>query len=448
MPDTHKVARVGSVLLAFCLAMNSASGELFLTAHVMDTPGLDGFQTYTITASSALGHIAGFDFGSTGFGITGSLFQQDMPAGIDTIFADSPEINYEHITFAQSMTDAAFDLDRAFDQPPPDTRYLVSTQDGLAINPTESSSHLEAVFSFIGSDRQQMHQHLPFAKIVTDDPDSVQLSGAFISRLPGPKAYSTSSVDVGLSEIEISTVPELELPSVMVASQESGHTVRPGDPRLDRTDPNYEKVRRALAEQQNGKFGLEPISAKEPNASVDPPLAAPAPQPTPTVPVVAETPFSAPTYEPVEVSLPPVELPELPEPATEPVPEPASLTPSVLPIVTERFPLGLEVVNLIELTEAERIGWQPVTVEYELLSRTPNIPNYALEDSGIAYDLIDFAPIATGQFVNFPSFAMVESESTVPEPVTWLLFAGLSGILSLARWRQGYTNSSTFEGMF
>src|ERR1700750_2049321 len=62
-------------LLAIALASliaASARAEFDLTAEFSPPPGLDGFQTWRITATSDLGNIVGFDFSSSGnYGITG-----------------------------------------------------------------------------------------------------------------------------------------------------------------------------------------------------------------------------------------------------------------------------------------------------------------------------------------------------------------------------------------
>ncbi|HEX4414034.1 MAG TPA: hypothetical protein VH107_10435, partial [Lacipirellulaceae bacterium] len=76
--------------LATCgLFALTARGELDFTAEFSPTPGLSGFNTYRITATSDLGNIVGFDFSSSGnYGVTGPMNQLN-PYGQATVYKDA-----------------------------------------------------------------------------------------------------------------------------------------------------------------------------------------------------------------------------------------------------------------------------------------------------------------------------------------------------------------------
>ncbi len=140
------------------MQFSTALGGIILTADVYDTPGMPGFQTYDLTATSAGGFVNAFDFyDSAGRGITGSLHQGgDDWSRRDRLFGD---------LLAE----------------PVDSHWLVGQEVGLSIGARQSSQGIHAAYTFtrVGGQKDK-HRQLPFVRLVTDNPASVRIKGEFL----------------------------------------------------------------------------------------------------------------------------------------------------------------------------------------------------------------------------------------------------------------------------
>src|SRR5688572_12041311 len=141
----------------------TSSGELYLTAELVPSVGISGFETYHITATSDLGSVVGFDFTDVGsYGIFGPL-NQINPKGQETIFNNlNPQFGP--------------------DDPLLDTQFLVSSDDIIAIHTKESSSYLHGAFAFAGDKQYSVGNSVPFLQIATPSSVGVSLKGAFAIR--------------------------------------------------------------------------------------------------------------------------------------------------------------------------------------------------------------------------------------------------------------------------
>ena len=187
------VSRCLLVAAAVTLLAASPCRAVVLTAEVYETPGLDGYYTYDITATVQDGHINTFGF-NPGEGIQGPLYQRES----------NPFVGSGIYTSA---------LD--------DTGFLVGQGEGISVANQESGSFLEGAFTF-GAEGWREHRSLELVRIVTDSPDEVRLRADLIV---GP-AYNDgtfgnrwhdnyrTSFDVLLSDIAIGPAPELgDLPA-------------------------------------------------------------------------------------------------------------------------------------------------------------------------------------------------------------------------------------------
>lgn len=142
-------------------AVDPTTSRVVLSAEAIDTPGLPGYRTYTVTATAIDGYLNAFDF--TNFaggtrGISGPL-HHGTPS-LENLFADR--------LFASGPAD------------PADSQWLVSLDDGLAIGTEQSTGGLEAAYAFTGTGgRRDTFRTLPLAQLVTNDPSAVLLSGEF-----------------------------------------------------------------------------------------------------------------------------------------------------------------------------------------------------------------------------------------------------------------------------
>ncbi|WP_425396247.1 hypothetical protein [Aeoliella sp.] len=189
------MSRLCLFIVAAVFALGTARAEIFLSAEVMPTPGLAGFSTYTITATSNVGKITAYDFGTnpgaTGLGVFGPLHQGPF----DAVF-DVPAISL-----------AAADPLYA---PVADTRFLISSNDVLAVRPQETSETLKAAFAFHGTARRETTASQSFLQIVTEDPTAVHLSGLIISQWNDQAADGVvDAIDISLTDIPIGPAPDL-----------------------------------------------------------------------------------------------------------------------------------------------------------------------------------------------------------------------------------------------
>jgi hypothetical protein len=118
------------------LAPVAARAEIFLTAEVVPTPGLEGFFTYNVTATSNVGKINVFGFGGHSLsgdnrGISGPL-HQSLAGGV-----------FDDLLPPELQGDPQF-------SPDTDSRFLFPSSDILAITPNKSDDYLGATFAFYG----------------------------------------------------------------------------------------------------------------------------------------------------------------------------------------------------------------------------------------------------------------------------------------------------------
>lgn len=163
-----------------------ANAGVFLSAEVFDTPGLPGYQTYELTATTADGYLNGFDF--VGGGIGGPLYQSDAD---DRLFGGS------------SAGSA-------------DSHWLVDSSDGFTVQAAQSPSELSGAIAFSqSSGLRDSYRSLPFARLVTNDPSAVRIQGEFLlarrynDTVQGFGSSVLSPVDSWLSEISTDGVPTL-----------------------------------------------------------------------------------------------------------------------------------------------------------------------------------------------------------------------------------------------
>lgn len=130
------------------------------------TPGLVGRRTYTLSVTSALGKIIGFNFdrsGNSSFGITGPMGQVS-PFGQAAVLNPlplGPFIEWD---------------------PDQDSHFLVKPTDGVALNAAESGHYLGVAFEL--SDKTAATNTLPFVQIVKSPTATVQLRGQFTIETP------------------------------------------------------------------------------------------------------------------------------------------------------------------------------------------------------------------------------------------------------------------------
>lgn len=114
-------------------AASRAAAAIVVTGTSEPTPGLSGYQTYTLTATSTSGKVIGFNFdssGGSGFGLFGALNQVD-PFGIVTVFNDTPDAIF--LAFGSNVK--------------ADTHFMVKSFEGIAVNAAESATSLTGAFN-------------------------------------------------------------------------------------------------------------------------------------------------------------------------------------------------------------------------------------------------------------------------------------------------------------
>ncbi|WP_442483123.1 PEP-CTERM sorting domain-containing protein [Aeoliella sp. SH292] len=203
---------VATTLLAF-LAPLTAQAAVFLTKEVQPTPGLEGFFTYTVTATSNVGKISAYDFSKRSgvgenSGIVGPLHQGAFSA----IFGSAE---------ASSSLGVAGD-----------SRFLFSPDDVLNLLSEESTEFLGSAFTLYG---EALHEATPsrsFLQIVTNDPAAVHLSGKIVSRWTDLAADAhVDLVNLALSDIPVGPAPDLaSLPLFTPPVKEIPLTIPPVTP--------------------------------------------------------------------------------------------------------------------------------------------------------------------------------------------------------------------------
>ena len=240
-----------------------AHAGMILTAEVYDTPGLAGFQTYDVTASSLEGFVNGFDFSASGssttgplYGITGPLYQ----GGGEDIYAAALK-------------------DRLFDDGSgelADTRWLVASHTGLQIGASQSAESLHTAFTFLGTSTQRdTLRNLPFVRLVTNDPSAVRLKGEFLVNQFWSDGTSADralhSVDTLLSDISVAPAPKIEsfpdVPAEVIAereraiAEEAGRQLRREQARLRQIEETRLQAERETLAKAQAKLAAEQLEA-------------------------------------------------------------------------------------------------------------------------------------------------------------------------------------------
>jgi hypothetical protein len=187
------MANVGKCVLLTLLGLvaDTARGELLLTAEVVPTIGLEGFDTYRITATSELGNIVCFDFSeASSFGITGPIGHVN-PFGQATIF---PNLNSQFGASDSSQ----------------DSQFLLDSNDVLSMFTAESDTYLRGVFALIGEKQLTIGNSVPFLQVATAASSEVNLKGSVVIRRPNDELLSVR-IDIGLSSIPIQAAPQIEV---------------------------------------------------------------------------------------------------------------------------------------------------------------------------------------------------------------------------------------------
>jgi hypothetical protein len=183
------------IVVALGLATATARSELFLTAEVLPTTGLTGFDTYRITATSDLGNIVGLDFSEVGgYGVFGSL-NQVQPLGLATTYHDASWI--------------------ADDGRSQDTHFLLNGSDVVSLFNSESTSSLHGIFALAGDLQLSAGRNLPFLQITTQDLGSVSLRGMSVARRTDGELFE-ETLDIRLSDISIGLPPDVPLRPIPV----------------------------------------------------------------------------------------------------------------------------------------------------------------------------------------------------------------------------------------
>lgn len=198
--------RIALVFAALGLFADRATAGVMLTAEVYDTPGLPGYRTYDLTASSPGGFVNGFSFlNAGGDGILGPLHQGSPPGEGDALFADR----------LFGLADDSID-----------TRWLVSPEDGLQIGASQSSDGLGLAYTFLGDSNYQ-HRNLPLVRLTTNDPSSVRIAGDFdigFQWSDGTRGTNSKQrVETWLADVPISAAPAYsgypEVPAAVLAER-------------------------------------------------------------------------------------------------------------------------------------------------------------------------------------------------------------------------------------
>ena len=154
-----------TVALVAVLASKTSAATIISIAPVAGeaTPGLAGYRTYTLTATSDAGKIIGFNFdrtGGSGLGFYGD-FGQSNPFGATTVFNDTPEAQYA----------AAGNHIKA------DTHFLVKGADGIAVNASESPTYIGAAWNIANTGNAT--SSLVFAQVVLREGSVAPYAGDF-----------------------------------------------------------------------------------------------------------------------------------------------------------------------------------------------------------------------------------------------------------------------------
>ena len=177
--------------LAACLLTSPAAAGVILTADVYDTPGLPGYQTFDLTASSPEGYLGTFGFYGNGKGVTGPLRHGGVG---DEILVALGDRLYGGLDGAAS-----------------DSQWFVEKDKTLSIGASQSASGLYGAFTPFGNANRNPQRNLPFARLVTNDPSAVRLNGEFVVdgywSDGGAAGQTLHGVDTLLSDVTIGAAP-------------------------------------------------------------------------------------------------------------------------------------------------------------------------------------------------------------------------------------------------
>lgn len=133
------------------------------------TPGIAAQRTYTLTVTSSLGKIIGFNFdraNNAAFGIVG-MMNQVTPFGQMVVFDPGPP---------RPTVDDSLQVQ--------DSYFLVKALDGVGVNAMESADYMGAAFNFTPAKAAAATNTLPFIQIIKPPTAAVRLRGQFTIATP------------------------------------------------------------------------------------------------------------------------------------------------------------------------------------------------------------------------------------------------------------------------
>lgn len=237
----------------FCVAIAASSaavGEVVLSATAYDTPGLPGYKTYDIIASSPEGFVNGFSFYGKNDGISGPLYQA------------TAEVDF--------LATGGFRADSLFanDGSSADSHWLVSEIDGLHIGASQSANGLYGAYALLGSSPlRDSLRSMPLVRLVTNDPTAVSLTGDFVveqfwndGTALGSGLFSVNAL---LSDIPIATAPVYdsfpEVPTDVLAERQR-HQAKEAEWEAQRV--RWEEQQR-LREERGRQYQLDREAAEQ-----------------------------------------------------------------------------------------------------------------------------------------------------------------------------------------
>jgi len=163
------MAKFFSFCIAALFGVSSLNAGTIVSVDAgIDAPGLAGYKTYTLTATSDAGKIIGFNFdssGGSGLGFVGAMAQAN-PFGATTVFNDTPEAQY---------TAAGNNIKS-------DSHFLIKGADGIAVNALETPTTLGAAWNI--SNTGNATSAMAFAQLVIPAGGTVSYLGDFTVETP------------------------------------------------------------------------------------------------------------------------------------------------------------------------------------------------------------------------------------------------------------------------
>jgi hypothetical protein len=200
---SHGVQMVRATLaIALSIVLvNTLSAAITTTVTSAPTVGIAGYDTYTITATAAVGEkIIGFDFAGGTYGIAGAMHQLN-PAGNSTVFADRNFDGFLQIEVSQ------------------DSQFKVLTWHGTATNASESADLLKGTFTYNAANIATRATDVwSFVQIATNNPTAVNYFGTL--------TVLDSAGQSRLETIQGSLVPEPALSSLLALAISSLFCIR------------------------------------------------------------------------------------------------------------------------------------------------------------------------------------------------------------------------------